>query len=106
MDENLNLDIATYGPALRIIRKRRKVFFGTILSYIPALWITYKISPHDRSMGTVFVIWVIILTITTFWSAVATCPRCGKYFHVNGMTILYLRKCLHCQLHINADKEQ
>ena len=31
------------------------------------------------------------------------CPRCGNYFHVNGMMLLYLRRCLHCQLHINAD---
>jgi hypothetical protein len=32
------------------------------------------------------------------------CPRCGNYFHLHGMTLLILRKCLHCQLHINADK--
>jgi hypothetical protein len=31
------------------------------------------------------------------------CPRCGNYFHLHGMTLLVLRKCLHCQLHISEN---
>ena len=98
-------DATTFGPALNRLRRRRKLFFGTVLVYIPALWITHSISPADRSMGMVFGVWFVLLFITALLSAIATCPRCGNYFHVNGMVILYLRKCLHCQLHINADKQ-
>jgi len=98
-------DPSTFGPALSLIRRRRKYFFGTVLVYVPALWIAHSISPTDRAMGYVFGVWLVFLIITALLSAVVTCPRCGNYFHVNGMVILYLRKCLHCQLHIAADKE-
>lgn len=81
-------------------------FFATVLMYIPALVITYKISPTNRAMGTVFCIWVVILIISTFMAALCKCPRCGNYFHMNGLTLLFLRKCLHCQLHITADKSR
>lgn len=105
MTDAENHDVSTFGPALRRIRRRRKYLFGTILGYIPALWITHSFSPTDRSMGIVFGVWFVILFITALLSAIAPCPRCGNYFHVNGMVILYLRKCLHCQLPINADKQ-
>jgi hypothetical protein len=106
MTDDQHDSAALFGPALTRIRRRRKLFFGTILVYIPALWITHSISPTDRSMGMVFGVWFVLLIITAFLSAVATCPRCGNYFHVNGMVILYLRKCLHCQLPLTADKEE
>ena len=85
-------------------RMRRKYFFGTVLMYIPALLITNHISPTNRAMGTMFGIWVVILIITTFLTAICRCPRCGNYFHLHGMTLLILRRCLHCQLHINSDE--
>ena len=106
MDEKRIPDREAYGVALRKIRRRRKYFFATVLVYIPALVVTYRISPTDRAMGTVFVVWVVALIVTMLVSAIARCPRCGNYFHVNGMTLLYLRRCLHCQLHLNADREE
>ena len=98
------VDPVTYINVLRKTRRRRKYFFATVLIYIPALLITYQISPTNRSMGTLFVIWVVMLIIFTFLAAVSKCPRCGNYFHMHGMTFLILRKCLHCQLHISSDK--
>lgn len=103
MDNNQG-DPVTYISVLKKTRRRRKFFFGTVLIYIPALLITHKISPTNRAMGTVFVIWVVILIIVTFLVALSKCPRCGNYFHLHGMTLLILRKCLHCQLHISNDK--
>lgn len=55
-------------------------------------------------MLTAFLTWLALLMVTALWAAVCRCPRCGNYFHVNGMTMLFLRRCLHCQLHINADR--
>jgi len=102
--DNCPVDPVAYRDILKTTRRRRKYFFGTLLVYIPALWITYNISPTNRAMGTVFGIWVLFLIIFTFQAALSKCPRCGNYFHVHGMTLLFLRKCLHCQLHINADE--
>ncbi len=98
------VDPVAYMKVMRTTRRRRTYFFATVLLYIPALVITYLISPTNRAMGTVFVIWVAALIIVTFLAALSKCPRCGNYFHMHGMTLLFLRKCLHCQLHINADK--
>ena len=102
MDES-PVDPVAYRAILTQTRRRRLSFFITVLVYIPALWITYQISPTNRAMGTLFGIWVVVLIIVTFRVAVSRCPRCGNYFHVHGLTLLILRKCLHCQLHIRSD---
>ena len=104
MTDDPILDESTFGPVLNLIRRRRKYFFFTILAYMPAMWAVNKLSPTYRSMGIAIGVWVVVLFTTAFMSAVMRCPRCGNYFHVHGMTLLYLRKCLHCQLHINADR--
>jgi len=102
--DNCQVDLETYISVLKNTRRRRKYFFATLLIYVPALLVTYNISPTNRAMGTVFGIWVVLLIISTFMAALSKCPRCGNYFHMHGMTLLILRKCLHCQLHINDDK--
>ena len=102
--DNIPVDPVKYMSVLKKTRSRRKMFFGTVLIYIPALLITHKISPTNRAMGTVFVIWVVILIVATFLVALSRCPRCGNYFHMHGITLLILRKCLHCQLHISSDQ--
>jgi len=93
-------DPLKYKNMMKQTRRRRKYFFTTVALYIPALLITYSISPTNRAMGTLFVLWVAVLIIVTFLVALSKCPRCGNYFHLHGMTLLILRKCLHCQLHI------
>ena len=102
--EEASVDVAEYGPALNQIRWRRQLFFGVVLIYVPAVWVIHGISPTNKTMFTTIGIWVVLLLITCLMSASARCPRCGNYFHVHGMSMLYLRRCLHCQLHINADK--
>ena len=101
--DNSPVDPVEYARILKKTRRRRKYFFSTVLVYIPALLITHKISPTNKAMGTLFVVWLVILVIVTFLIALSKCPRCGNYFHMHGMTLLILRKCLHCQLHISTD---
>jgi len=98
------LDPAAFATAMRLIRRRRKYFFATIISYMPAMWLANKISPTLRSMAIAFSLWVVFLFVAALYSALARCPRCGQYFHMHGMSLMYLRRCLHCQLHITADK--
>ena len=102
--ENGTVDPAAYANVLKMTRRRRKYFFGIVLIYIPALLIAHMISPTNRVMGTVFGIWVVFLIFFTVLVALSKCPRCGNYFHMHGLTLLVLRKCLHCQLHISTDK--
>jgi hypothetical protein len=91
----------TFMNVMRRTKRRRAFFFGTLCVYIPSVLITYQISPTNRAMGTLFCIWVVVLIRATFLVALCKCPRCGNYFHLHGMTLLVLRRCLHCQLHIN-----
>lgn len=104
MEEPKPSDPAVFIPAMRLIRRRRKYFFATIIGYMPAMWLANKISPTFRSVAITFGVWVVILFATALYSALARCPRCGHYFHMHGMTLMYLRRCLHCQLHVTADK--
>lgn len=71
---------------------------------MPAMWLTLKLTNSLRGTAPIFVVWFIMLVIAVTMTAVARCPQCGNYYHMHGMTLLYLRKCLHCGLHINADK--
>ena len=104
--DNSPVDPVMYMNVMKQTRRRRKYFFSTVLLYIPALLITYEISPTNRAMGTLFVLWVVVLIIVTFLVALSKCPRCGNYFHLHGMTLLILRKCLHCQLHIKESVQE
>ncbi|MFZ4855950.1 MAG: hypothetical protein ACOYL3_06090 [Desulfuromonadaceae bacterium] len=97
------IDPVEYASILLITRRRRKFFFSTVLVYIPALLVTHKISPTDMAMGTLFAVWVVFLIVSTVLVALCKCPRCGNYFHMHGITLLILRKCLHCQLHIASN---
>jgi len=93
------------APLLKIIRRRRLLLWGIILVYLPAMWITLQLTQSYHKTAIAFVIWVILLTIIATYAAMARCPACGNYFHMHGATLLYLRKCLHCGLHISADKK-
>jgi hypothetical protein len=97
------VDQVTYHNILKKTKRRRAFFFGTLFMYIPAVVITYQISPTNRTMGTLFGCWVVILIVSTVLVSLCKCPRCGNYFHLHGITLLVLRRCLHCQLHISSD---
>jgi len=96
---------ADYSRGLRKLRGRRRVMGGLILIYVPAIWLSLELTKSDRTTGIVFGIWVVLLFFAVLWVAVARCPKCRNPFHLNGAIPLYLRRCLHCGLHINADKK-
>ncbi len=95
-------DPSSYKPGLDLLRRRRRYFFGLVLLYVPMMWVLHELA--RQHMLKAFIGWVLLLVVAMAVSALAKCPRCGNYFHMHGMTLLYLRKCLHCQLHVNADK--
>ncbi len=86
--------------AIQLLR-RRKMFFAIVIFYLPLMWLAHRISPAMNWMVLVFIVWMAFLFLITLYAALARCPRCGNYFHMHGMTLMLLRRCLHCQLHIN-----
>ena len=104
LDEKSIVDPLKITSGLGIVRRRRWYLWVVILAYLPVMQLTLVKTQSFRITGTVFVVWLVVLCIVVALSAVARCPRCGNYFHMNGLTLLYFRKCLHCGLHIKADK--
>jgi uncharacterized membrane protein YadS len=98
------IDPSVISAGLSKIRRRRWVVWIVMIIYLPTMWTTQKITHSFNASMPVFFVWFLLLLIAMGYSAVARCPRCGNYYHVNGMILLYLRKCLHCQLPLNEDK--
>ena len=97
---------ADFGPGLSRVRRRRWLLWFVLVAYLPTMWTTQRITHSFQKSLPVFFGWILLLILATMISALAKCPRCGNYFHVNGMALFYLRKCLHCQLHLCEDKKK
>ena len=97
-------DARVIARGLAKIRRRRRFLWTVLIMYLPTMWTAQQITRSFKGALPVFFLWFVLLLIVMAVSALAKCPRCGNYFHVNGMVLLYLRKCLHCQLHLTADK--
>lgn len=96
---------ARFMTALTALRRRRKLFFAVVIGYMPFMWVSNKFYPSFRGMAITFGIWFAMLFLSALYSAVARCPACGQYFHMHGMSLMYLRRCLHCQFHISNKKK-
>ena len=106
LEEKKSEDVSQYAAGLAKLRRRRWFFWGVILVYIPAIWLSLELTNSDRQTFKVFAVWFLFIIVSSMLAATGRCPRCGHYFHVNGFIPLYLRRCLHCGLHITADKKQ
>ncbi|HJV64464.1 MAG TPA: hypothetical protein VJ550_01895 [Geomonas sp.] len=98
-------DAVLIKRGLRKVRRRRWLLWSVMIIYLPTMWITQQVTHSFNKSLPVFFGWCLVLLTAMAISAVVRCPRCGNYFHVNGMSLLYLRRCLHCQLHIKADRD-
>jgi hypothetical protein len=99
-------DLSLLSPGLAKIRRRRWCLWALLIIYLPTMWTTQKITHSFNDSLPVFFVWFLLLLVVMGFSAAVRCPRCKNYFHVNGMILLYLRNCLHCQLHVSADKKR
>ncbi len=105
MDNQEPEDFSRYAAGLRVLRRRRWLLGGLILIYVPAIWLALRLGQSDRVAGMVFAVWILLVIVAVCYTAFAKCPRCGNFFHMNGFIPLYLRNCLHCGLHVSADKK-
>ena len=104
MTENTLPDPIEYRPALQKIRKRRLYLWVVILAYLPAMMWALDSPDYKARVTVVFISWIILLIFTVALACLVRCPRCGECFHTHGPTFLPFRRCLHCALHVNADK--
>lgn len=104
MDAESQPTPAELTTGLALIRRRRWYLWGAILIYLPVIKLTLMLTPSFKVVLSVVGIWLLISFILAFVAALARCPGCGNYFHMHGPTLLFMRKCLHCQLHLCADR--
>lgn len=97
-------DPKSYAAGLKKIRQRRLLLWLVISAYLPAMAIALDSPDYRTWAATVFVSWVVLLIVVVAYACLARCPRCSELFHTHGPTFLPLRRCLHCALHVNADK--
>ncbi|MCP3176983.1 hypothetical protein MJO47_07680 [Desulfuromonas sp. KJ2020] len=93
----------SYTRAMKRLRHRRWFLWGIILIYVPAIWLSLRITGSDRATGVVFALWLLLVCVAVVRAAFALCPRCGNTFHMNGFIPVYLRRCVHCGLHVTQD---
>ncbi|WP_236021898.1 hypothetical protein [Geomesophilobacter sediminis] len=104
MEDASVVDMAALKAGLARVRARRRYLWALVIVYLPTMWLTQRITGSFEQSLPVFGIWVVLLIVAVVFVASVKCPRCGNPFHVNGMTMLVLRRCLHCQLHVTADR--
>lgn len=95
---------AALRAGLTLIRRRRWYLWGALLIYLPMIKVTLLLSHSTQVALSVVGLWLLLTFTLAFVAALARCPRCGHYFHMHGPTLLFMRKCLHCQLHLCADR--
>lgn len=93
------------ASGLRVVRRRRLLTWLVVAGYLPAMEAVLVITRSQGAAIRAFLVWFVILFLVAFRLALARCPRCGNYFHMNGMTFLPLRRCLHCQLHVSGERQ-
>jgi len=105
LTETTQPDPAVIHQGLAKVRSRRRLLWGTIIVYLPGLWLALQAGLSTRTMSWLFGAWVALLCVVVGMATVVKCPRCGNPFHTNGPTFLPVRKCLHCGLHVKADDD-
>ncbi len=104
MSDNTPVDPREYRTGLKKIRKRRLALWLVIAVYLPAMMVALDSPDYQTWVTIVFVTWIVLLIIVVVFACLVRCPRCGECFHTHGPTFLPFRRCLHCALHVNADK--
>lgn len=104
MTDNSQPDLAAIRQGMAKIRKCRWFLWTTIMIYVPGLLLALQMNFSSSALTKLFGAWVLLLCVAVGLATIAKCPRCRNNFHTNGPTFLPVRKCVHCGLHVNADK--
>ena len=94
----------TLSHGLARIRGRRWLLWGVILAYVPGLLLALHFQAGKSLLTYLFGLWVLLLCIAVGLATVVRCPNCQKQFHTHGPTFFPVRRCVHCGLHLTADR--
>ncbi|MDW7712060.1 MAG: hypothetical protein SCH98_16460 [Deferrisomatales bacterium] len=95
---------AALSRGLARVRRRRWFLWATILIYLPSIWASLRLTGSDSATAVVFGVWFVVLLVASCAASFARCPQCGNYFHVHGFVPVFARRCVHCGLHVTADR--
>ncbi|TLM64282.1 MAG: hypothetical protein FDZ69_11830 [Deltaproteobacteria bacterium] len=104
MKEHNPVEPETIAAGLGKVRKTRWILWATIAAYLPGLLIALQLALSGSTMTVLFGTWVFLLCVAVGLATIVRCPRCHKTFHTNGPTFLPVRRCVHCGLHVTADR--
>ncbi|WP_303721713.1 hypothetical protein [Malonomonas rubra] len=90
---------------LKKIRQRRLMLWLTIVAYVPAMLLALQSDGGWNTVIKAFFVWLVILCVVVGMAVVIRCPECGNCFHTHGPTFFPVRRCVHCGLHVLADKK-
>ena len=106
MEEKKTEDFSKFALGLKKLRRRRWLLWGVILVYVPLIWLAPRLTNFGCQPSRVFIVWFLFVLVSSILVASGKCPRCGKLFYIKEFALFYLRRrCLHCGLHITADKK-
>ncbi len=106
MTESVQPDPAVISQGLAKIRKCRWLLWSSLIVYVPGLYLALQLELPRQGLTWLFGAWVALICVTVGVACVVKCPRCNKPFHTNGPTFLPVRSCVHCGLHVKADKTE
>lgn len=86
------------------LRKRRWCLWAVFLTYLPAIWLSLRLTGSDRATAVVFALWIALAAAAGGFAAFARCPRCGEYYHIKGLMPVWVRNCLHCGLPLKGEE--
>lgn len=95
----------TLHRGLAKVRNRRWLLWATIVIYMPGLIVALDMEASSGTLAKLFALWIALLCVAVGLATVVKCPGCGNTYHTNGPTFLPVRRCVHCGLHLNADKK-
>ena len=105
MGEKRNPDLQEYSSGLQKIRQRRWMLWLIIVAYVPAMMVSLQSAGGWNTVVKVFFVWLVLLCVVVGMAVVIRCPECGNCFHTHGPTFFPVRRCVHCGLHLLADKK-
>ncbi|MCK5679988.1 hypothetical protein KAI46_04160, partial [bacterium] len=94
LKNNNTENVSKFALGLSKLRQRRCFFWGVLLVYVPVIWLSLQLTNSDRQTAKVFAVWFLFLFISSILTTTGKCPRCRKFFHLNGFIPLFLRRCL------------
>ena len=104
-EERPGLEPNGISAGLARIRRRRRFFWILVVVYLPSIWLSLRITHSDSFTAVIFLVWFALVIVGSCLVCFSPCPRCGNYFHMSGFMPVWLRRCIHCQLHLRADRD-